>query len=218
MDNPLITVWGRRTSSNVQAVMWCLEELSIPNNRIDAGFIYGVVDSDAYLAMNPNGTVPTIRDGESPPLWETGAILRYLANRYAHEEFWPSALIDRARVDQWAEWSKLNIALAFTSPIFWRVVRTPVDRQDPLAISEAVEKFEAALTIANSQLEANSYLAGPSFTLADIQFAHILFRYYDITIDRKRLPAVKEYYDRINQRTAYQQHVAISYTELVDTL
>ena len=86
--------------------MWCLEELGLLYNRIDAGFTYGVVDSEAYLAMNPNGTVPTIRDGENPPLWESGAILRYLADRYADDDFWPSATVDRARVDQWAEWPK----------------------------------------------------------------------------------------------------------------
>lgn len=214
----MITVWGRRSSSNVQAVIWCLEELSIPYNRIDAGFTYGVVDSEAYLAMNPNGTVPTIRDGENPPLWESGAILRYLANRYADVEFWPSEAVERARVDQWAEWSKLNIALAFTGPVFWRVARIPVNRQDPVAITKAVELFENALTIANTQLETNSYIAGRTFTLADIQFAHVLFRYYDILIVRKRLPAVREYYGRIMQRTAYQQHVAVSYAEIANTM
>ena len=213
----MITVWGRRSSSNVQPVMWCLEELNIPHTRIDAGFTYGVVDTEAYLAMNPNGTVPTIQDGDNPPIWESGAILRYLAAKFADDDFWPSAPIDRARVDQWAEWSKLNIALAFTGPIFWRVARTPVERRDPIAISSAVEAFEQALSIADTQLETNSYLAGEKFTLADIHFAHVLFRYYDLPIARKKLHAVEEYYDRIKQRTAYQQHIAISYAELVPT-
>lgn len=197
--------------------MWCVEELGVPYNRVDAGLTYGVVDSDAFLAMNPNGTVPTMRDGDNPPIWESGAILRYLANEFADDSFWPSDTIDRARVDQWAEWSKLNIALAFTGPVFWPVARTPVDRQDPVAITRAVGVLECALTIANSQLETNSYLAGDSFTLADIQFAHILFRYYDIPIVRKKLYAVEEYYNRIKQRPAYKQHVAISYAELADT-
>ena len=217
MDKGIVTVWGRRSSSNVQAVMWCLEELGVPHHRIDAGFTYGIVDSEAYLTMNPNGTVPTIQDGDNPPLWETGAILRYLSAKYADETFSPSVAVDRARIDQWAEWSKINVALAFTGPVFWRVARTPLDRQDPIAIAKAVMVFEKALKIANTQLEANLFLAGKNFSLADIQFAHVLFRYYDIAIIRERLDAVGEYYNRIKQRAAYQQHVAISYAELIGT-
>jgi len=213
----MVTVWGRRSSSNVQAVMWCIAELGIPFKRIDAGFQYGVVDTPAYLAMNPNGTVPTLQDGDRTPIWESGAILRYLAASYADSTFWPDEPAERARVDQWAEWSKLNIALLFTSPVFWRVARTPVSRQNPEAIAQAVAEFEAKLAIADQQLQAEDFLAGRHFTLADIQFAHVLYRYYDIAIPRRRLDAVAAYYDRIRHRPAYQQHVAIAYDELVDT-
>ena len=74
------------------------------------------------------------------------------------------------------------------------------------------------LSIAHGLINGQSGLkAGAKFSLADIQFAHILFRYYDIPIVRKKLDAVEEYFDRIKQRTAYQQHVAISYAELADT-
>ena len=73
----MLKIWGHRSSSNVQALMWCVGELDLPFDRIDAGFIYGGVDTPGYLAMNPNGTVPTLQDGTNPPMWETGAILRY---------------------------------------------------------------------------------------------------------------------------------------------
>ena len=81
----MLKVWGRKTSSNVQAVMWCIAELGLEHERIDAGLTYGVVDTPEYLAMNPNGMIPTIRDGDNPPLWEAGAILRYLANSNADD-------------------------------------------------------------------------------------------------------------------------------------
>lgn len=213
----MITVWGRRSSSNVQAVLWCIAELDIAFTRIDAGFTYGLVASDAYLAMNPNGTVPTIRDGKNLPLWESGAILRYLASQYSPDSFWPKDPVARATIDQWAEWSKINVAQMFTGPVFWRVVRTPADRQNPEAIHKAVAEFESALTIADRQLQSMPYIAGEYFTLADIQFAHVLYRYYDIFISRSRLTAVAQYFDRISNRAPYKQHVAISYDELVDT-
>ncbi len=75
----MLTIWGRRTSSNVQALMWCVVELGIPHVRHDAGHRFGGTDTAEFLAMNPNGTVPVLRDGDAEPVWETGAILRYLA-------------------------------------------------------------------------------------------------------------------------------------------
>ena len=119
----MIKIWGRKSSSNVQAVIWCLELLQLPYQRVDAGFKYGVVDTPEYLAHNPNGTVPTIAEDDLPALYESGAIMRHLSNRYCDSEFWPEDVVRRALVDQWAEWSKINIALAFTSPVFWKVVR-----------------------------------------------------------------------------------------------
>ena len=96
----MLKVWGRKSSSNVQAVMWCIAELGLDHERIDAGLTYGVVDTPEYLAMNPNGMIPTIRDGDNPPLWEAGAILRYLANGYAVGPFWPADPVARADVDK----------------------------------------------------------------------------------------------------------------------
>lgn len=213
-----ITLWGRKSSSNVQAVLWCLRELNLPVRRIDAGLTYGVTDTQEYLDMNPNGTVPTIRDGSHPPLWESGAILRYLCNQYAPEEFWPCPPVARATVDMWAEWSKLNIALKFTSPIFWPAFRVPAERRDPVVIEHAVRHFEQNLSIANARLSRFDFLVTDDLTLADIQFGHILYRYFDIDIERGIYPNVKHYYERLCDRPAYQETVMVSYEELRDTL
>lgn len=134
----MLTIWGRKTSSNVQALMWCVGELGLDYLRFDVGHRYGGTDSEAFYQLNPNRTVPVLQDDENPPLWETGAILRYLASRYADDAFWPGELLARTEVDRWAEWSKQNIALGFTTPVFWRVVRTPAAERDPQAIAAAV--------------------------------------------------------------------------------
>ncbi len=210
----MLKVWGRRSSSNVQAVMWCLGELDLPCERIDAGFTYGMVDTPDYLSMNPNGTVPTLQDGGNPPLWESGAILRYLATRYAAGDFWPADPVARADVDRWAEWSKINVALNFTGPVFWRVVRTPPSKQDPAAIVEALRRLDKFLGIAEARLADHPYLAGEKFTLADIQFGHCLYRYFDIDIARSEHPHLRRYYDRLAARPAYRDHVMVSYEEL----
>ncbi|NKB52902.1 MAG: glutathione S-transferase [Rhizobiaceae bacterium] len=210
----MLTVWGRKTSSNVQALMWCIGELGLDYQRIDIGHRFGGNDSEQFLALNPNGTVPVLQDEDNPPLWETGSILRYLANAYGGEEFWPRDLIARANVDRWAEWAKLNVALKFTAPIFWRVVRTHSSQRDPSAIRQATDELEHFLRIANARLMKHSFLAGDELTLADIQFGHVLFRYYDIDIVRSELPALSDYYGKIKNRPAFQQHVMVSYEEL----
>lgn len=210
----MITVWGRKTSSNVQAVMWCIAELGLAHKRLDIGHRFGGTDTDAFGALNPNRTVPVLQDGTNPPLWETGCILRYLATRYAEGDFWPEDLLARTEVDRWAEWSKINIALGFTGPIFWRVVRTPKQDRDPHSIRQAVRALEQKLAIAEIQLASSRYLAANTFSLADIQFGHLLYRYYDIDIARAELPNIAAYYTRLKERPAYRDHVMVSYEAL----
>jgi len=210
----MIKIWGRESSSNVQAVIWCLEILQLPYERLDAGFKYGVVDTPEYLALNPNGTVPTMVEDDLPALYESGAIIRHLANRYCETEFWPEDTVQRAIVDQWAEWSKINIALGFTAPVFWKVVRTAPSKQNPVAIAAALDTLHVKLAIADRQLAENEYLAGSRLTLADVQFGHVLYRYFDIDIERKSLPNVERYYSMLKSRSDYQRSVMISYEEL----
>ena len=210
----MLKVWGRKTSSNVQALMWCIGELGLAFERHDVGHKYGGNDSAEFLAMNPNGTVPVLQDGNGEPLWETGAILRYLANRYANTPFWPSDLQARAQIDKWAEWSKINVALNFTAPIFWRIVRTAPKDRDEAAIREAMSVLGAKLDIAEARLQRHAFLAGNEFTLADIQFGHVLYRYFDIGIERPARNALRHYYDRLAQRAAFRERVMVSYEEL----
>ena len=210
----MLTVWGRKTSSNVQALMWCIGEMELPYVTHDIGHKYKGTETDFYYSLNPNRTVPVLQDGTAPPLWETGAILRYLANRYGAESFWPSDDIQKANIDKWAEWSKINVATAFNLPVFWRVVRTPQENRDEQAIAEAMVKLENYLSVAEAQFEKHHFLAGDAFSLADIQFGHVLYRYYDIDVVRKSLPRLRAYYENIAVRPAFQEHVMVSYEEL----
>lgn len=213
----MLTIWGRKTSSNVQALMWCVGELDLPYQRHDLGHRFGGLETKAFAVLNPNRTIPVLQDGDGQPIWETGTILRYLAARYGDDAFWPEAAEERARVDQWAEWAKLNVAMAFTVPIFWQVVRTPAAQRDDTALARSLDALEAKLSLADAQLAAHAWLAGNTFSLADIQLGHILYRYYEIEIARSPLPHLRTYYDRLCQRAAYRRHVMISYEELRTT-
>ncbi|MBO9450049.1 glutathione S-transferase family protein [Tropicibacter sp. R16_0] len=210
----MLTIWGRKTSSNVQALMWCVGELELPYVRHDVGHVHGGLDTDAFGAMNPNRTVPVLQDGDAEPIWETGAILRYLAATYGDDGFWPQDPAKRVQVDMWAEWAKINIAMEFTVPVFWRVVRTAPRDQDTNAVQAAVRELEHKLMIADRQLAHAPFLAGPKLTLADIQLGHVLYRYYDIEIERADFIHLHRYYDDLCQRPAYREHVMVSYDPL----
>ncbi len=210
----MIKVWGRASSSNVQCVMWCIAELGLPFERIDAGLMYGVNNTADYLAMNPNGTVPTIIDGDGPALWESGAILRYLSNQYATDSFWPEDPIMRADVDRWAEWSKVSVQMNFNGPIFWPVLRLPPEQSDAESLAKAINNFENKLRIAQNKLARHQFLTGDELTLADIQFGHILYRYFELEISRADIPEIRRYYNMLTAMPHYQDHVMISFEEL----
>ena len=99
----MLTIWGRNNSSNVQKVMWMIGELELPHQRHDVGGAFGKTKEEPYLSMNPNSVIPTIQDG-SFTLWESNAILRYLAMK--HHQFLPVSLHDQARVHQWLDWQQ----------------------------------------------------------------------------------------------------------------
>ena len=209
-----ITIWGRKSSVNVQLVLWALDELGLDFDRIDAGFIYGVVDSAEFCRMNPNGLVPVLVDLDGEPIFESAAILRYLAGRYGDSNFWPENVVARAQVDKWAEWAKWNVGHAFIVNVFYGLVRTPVDEIDHDAVKLALGHLEKVLALADEKLATSTYIASSQFTLADITLGYCLYRYYDIDVARTELPNLRRYYELLCTRPAFQRHVMVPYDEL----
>lgn len=210
----MLTVYGRATSSNVQLVMWAIGELDLAHERLDYGEVFGGTDTGAYLAMNPHGRIPTLRDGDLV-MWESGAILRYLGAVYGDGgAYWPADPAARARVDMWAEWAKCQLAPSFTVPVFWARVRTPAVRRDEARLARALERLEGYLGILDAQVAQAGYAAGAEFSAADVVAGHILFRYFDIDIERPDRPGLRDYYDRLSTRPAFREHVMVSYESL----
>ncbi len=210
----MLTVYGRATSSNVQVVMWALAELGLPHERLDYGHAHGGLDTDAFAALNPHRKIPVLRDGDLT-VWESAAILRYLAARYGDGgAFWPADPAARARVDKWAEWGKTELVAGFTHPIFWPRVRTPAADRDEAALTAAIAKFETTLTRLGDRLADRPFVCGDSFTLADIVIGHLLYRWFTIDVPRQPNPAVEAYYDRLATRPAYRTHVMVPYDAL----
>ena len=210
----MITIWGRATSSNVQAVMWLVGELDLAHERIDKGHVHGGLDDPGFRAMNPMGLIPVMRDGDLT-LFESCAINRYLAARYgAGSGFWPDGPAVRATADMWAEWGKTTLCPAFTAPIFWSRVRTAAKDRDEAALTAAIDRFEGLLALVEARLGASDWVSGGRIGLADVMVGHLLFRYFDIDIPRRAFPRVEALYERYRVRPAYRAHVMTSYEPL----
>ena len=209
----MITVYGRATSSNVQAVLWGLSELELAFERLDYGHVYGGLNSPEFRALNPHGRVPVLRDGEVV-IWESCAILRYLGAAYGAAPFWPADAAARARIDMWAEWGKIAFCTVFTAPIFWLRVRTAAKDRDEAALSRGLAVFDERLAILEAQLKGRKFVTGDDFTLADIVIGHVLYRYFEMEIPRRDRPIISEYYKRLSARPAYREHVMLSFAPL----
>ena len=203
----MLKVWGRVNSINVQKVLWALEELKVPYERVDAGLQYGVVNEPFYRKMNPNGRVPTIED-DGLVLWESNTIVRYLSARHGTGTLWPADAKQRADVERWMDWATSTVAPAIT-PVFWGLVRTPPEKRDRKAIDDGVEKAAQAFHALEQSLDGRDYVGGKAFTMGDIPLGTFVYRWSALDIKRPKLPRVEAYYARLQQRPAYKKHVML---------
>lgn len=210
----MLTVWGRATSSNVQAVMWTIAELGLAHQRHDIGHSFGGNKTPDYLAMNPNGLVPVVRDGDGAPMWESAAIVRYLAASYGDEAFWPRNPAVRVKLDMWAEWIKTSFAPAFTRQLFFPLVRFSPKLLKPGQIEAATDALKPLALMLDKRLGDGPYLDGDELTFADMITGHLLYRYYTLDFDRAATPRLDAYYARLSARPHYREHVMVSYESL----
>jgi len=209
----MITVLGRKTSSNVQVVMWALDELGLSVERVDVGGHFGGTDTSEYRTMNPNGLVPVLKDDDHV-MFESAAILRYLGAEYGDENFWPPNHKQRAKLDMIAEWTKTSVCPVLIYNVFWTLIRTPKQERDWDSFAMQVTKLGELMTIADYELKDKTYLNGTELSFADVMLGHVLYRYYTLDFERKDLPNLKTYYDRLVKRKAYSKHVMVDYSSL----
>lgn len=209
----MLKVWGRRSSFNVQKVMWLLGELELAHEHIDAGGSFGGLDAPTFLAMNPHGRVPVIQDGHAT-VWESHAILRYLAACHGGARFWPDDPIARAPVDGWMDWSQTSLQPDFLVGVFWGFFRTPEDKRNWPAIRSSLARCKTHFEKLDRLLEGRRFLLGDALTLADITAGTSLYRYFELEIERPQLANLARWYHALSQRVAFREHVMIPFEEL----
>ena len=201
----MLKIWGRTNSVNVKKALWCLEELGLPYERIDAGMQYGVVNTPEYREMNPNGLVPTMEE-DGFVLWESHSIVRYLAAKYGKGVLWPMDERTRALANQWMDWA-FSFQAAFR-PVFWGLVRTPPEKRDMAAIEEARAKCAEMLGILDATLADRHYVVG-AFSMGDIPIGCHVQLWMRLPIARPKHPNLAGWFERLCARTAYKKIVDI---------
>jgi len=202
----MLKVWGRKTSSNVQKVMWAIGEINLPHQRIDLGGPFGGNREPAYLAKNPNGLVPTLEEEDGYVLWESNAIVRYLAAKHQSRVLEPADLRVRANAHQWMDWQVSVLGPALFDA-FWGLIRTPPERRDLAAIARSKQRTIEAMAILDAQLGKTRYVASDEFSYGDIAVGVLAYRYMQLVPERPAMARLERWYTAISARAAFQQHV-----------
>ncbi|MDX5359775.1 MAG: glutathione S-transferase family protein [Alphaproteobacteria bacterium] len=201
----MITLWGRANSINVQKVLWTCEELGLEIVRHDVGGPYGGTDTPEYRAMNPNGLVPTLQDGDVT-VWESNAVVRYLAARYGAGSLWPEDPGVRAAADKWMDW-QLSTAQPHQRTLIMQVVRTPPEKRDTAAVAAAMSGAAQALELLEGAFGDGAFLVGDGLTIADVALGPMMHRFVALDVPRPRLPKLEAWYARLTDRPGFARHV-----------
>jgi glutathione S-transferase len=201
----MLKIWGRVNSVNVKKALWCVEELGLPYERVDAGMQYGVVNTPEYRRMNPNGLVPTMEE-DGFILWESHAIVRYLSAKHGKGVLWPLDVRTRATANQWMDW-----AFSFQSSVrdaFWNLIRTPPGKRDAQAIEKSRLKSGEMAAILDGALADRLYVAG-AFSMGDIPIGCEVQRWMRVPMQRPKYANLEAWFERLCARPAFKKNVDI---------
>jgi glutathione S-transferase len=199
----MIRLLGRKTSGNVQKVIWMLEELGLPYDREDYGRQFNNTQTEEYLRLNPNGKVPTLIDGDLV-IWESNSILRYLAGREANR-FYAAEPGERSEVDRWMDWQLASLNAPYLA-VFKESKNPPEQRGAEFA--PQAKQLGAELRILDGALSRNAWIAGRSMTIADICLGPIVHRCLNFGIELPALANIRRWHADIVERPAFKSAIA----------
>jgi glutathione S-transferase len=203
---PKLKMWGHRGSSCCQKVLWSAEELGLPITLTDTGGGHGGLGTDAYIARNPNRVVPTIED-DGFVMWESSAILLYLATTYGRGTLEPEDPRERGEAYRWIVWQDSTLRPRLL-PLnhSWIIVENAMHRH----LDELEEKRKAMAPvwmILERHLSDRDYVAGSGFSMGDIPVGIMAHWWYRMPIDHLDLPNIEAWYRRLCDRPAFQRQV-----------
>lgn len=196
----MLKIWGRLSSINVRKVVWAARETGAAFERIDAGAAFGVVDTEWYGELNPNRLVPLIID-DGFALWESNVVVRYLCAKYAPDRLYPLDLPTRFDAERWMDWQQTTLNPA-ARDAFMQLIRTPADKRDRAALERSRTQTEPLLARLDRHLSARRFVAGATFSMADIPLGCEIHRWYGLPLERPALPNLDRWYREVSARPA----------------
>jgi len=195
----MIRILGRQTSGNVQKVLFALEEVGVPYTREDYGRQFNNTQTPEYKKLNPNAKVPTIVDGETV-IWESNAILRYLAATYA-TGLTGSTPAERSDVERWMDWLLASINSLYLT--MFKDSKKPAEERISDYEAQAKE-LASLLALADLHLAGREWFALDRLTLADVALGPIVKRCLGFPIELPKLANLDAWMERIDSRPAFQ--------------
>jgi glutathione S-transferase len=198
----MLRLLGRKTSGNVQKVLWLLEELQLAYEREDYGRQFGNTGDEDYLSLNPTGKVPTLIDGDNV-IWESNTILRYLCSNTG-SELLPVDPAARSSCETWMDWLLASLNTNYLE--IFKETKKPVEERSP-KLPEMSKALGAQLGVLDGHLGANEWVGGAVMSVADIALGPICNRCLSFPVELPELTSIDRWHKTISARPAYQKVV-----------
>lgn len=191
-------------SPNVRRVLATINHLNLPVEMVTVDLFKGETKTPEFLRINPNGKIPALQDGEFC-LWESNAIVQYLATKSGDESFYPADPQTRARIHAWQHWNLAHFQRHIDSIGFERFLRGMMKLGEPnqALIAESEGHFERFSQVLNNHLEGRDYLESDNLTLADFCVAASLTYRAPSQLKLDGRPHLKTWLKRIEEIDAY---------------
>jgi glutathione S-transferase len=214
----MLKIWGRPNSICTQRVLWACVEANVefdltfasatmgPDGHVSAGATpYGIVDTPWYEAMNPNRTVPTV-DDDGFVLWESNAIVGYVAAKYGPMALFGDDPETFARASQWMAWTNEHLEPPL-HVLVMELVRLPEDRRSAANVDSAARGISPWLELLDRHLSERAYVTGERFTMGDIPTGAAAYRWKLFGVDGPETPHIDGWLARLAARKGFRQHV-----------
>ena len=193
------TIYGVSGSRALRS-LWAIEEVGIEYTHVATHF-FNDSKTDEYLAVNPNGRIPALVDGDLT-LFESMAINLYLTKKYA-PALYPSSDGEQAKAIQWSVWAISEIEPQQMQIVIQKFFNR--DNIDQSVIDSATENVQRPLAVLNEHLADREYLLGDSFSVADLNVAGVMLLMQMIDFDLSAYPNIQNWTSRCYERDALKR-------------
>jgi glutathione S-transferase len=202
----VLKIYGRANSINVRKVLWAADEIGLAYEREDWGRGFRPLTEEPFASLNPLRAIPVVDDA-GVVVRESHVIVRYLADKHGRTDLLPNEPQRRADVEAWMDWAATDFYWG-VRPVFWNVAVTP-GKVAPAMVEAGAKEWALRTGLLEAHLaKGHPYVAGTTFTVADIPIGLILNRWYALSFDKPAFPAVHAYFERLKTRPAFRTHGA----------